>query len=179
MVWSILYCGFQLLTNRHQEMWWLDFSISSSDHWIVSWMELRNLWNSWTSSKKWVHSRNVSSAFHAQSHVRPHLGRFLIVASIWFSSITSAAVLESYWVVLPLGAFCLRIHSQGEMDLPLHFKGFRNYSYRVVKECVDRFIGIGENLMCTSLRQVGYGWGLSNRVELSRTWWEGCFHTMN
>ena len=48
----------------------------SSDHWIVSWMELRNLWNSWTSSKKWVHSRNVSSAFYAQSHVRPHLGRF-------------------------------------------------------------------------------------------------------
>ena len=41
------------------------------------------------------------------------------------------------------------------MDLPLHFKGFRNNSYKIVKESVDRFIGIGENLMCTSLRQVG------------------------
>ena len=55
------------------------------------------------------------------------------------------------------------------MDLPLHFKGFRNNSYRVVKECFDRFIGIGENFTCTSLRQVGYLCGLSGRVELSRT----------
>ena len=57
----------------------------------------------------------------------------------------------------------------GEMDLPLHFKGFRNNSYRVVKECIERFIGIGENFTCTSLRQVGYLCSLSGRVKLSRT----------
>ena len=54
------------------------------------------------------------------------------------------------------------------MDLLLHFKGFRNYSYRVVKECIHWFIGIDENLTYTSMRQVGYQCGLSGRVELSR-----------
>ena len=102
--------------------WWMDinewddltFLISSSDHWIVSWMELRNFWNSWTSSKEQIYSSNVPSAFHAQSYMRLHLGWFLKKASILFSSTTSAAVLVRYWVVLPLGAFCLGIHSQGK-----------------------------------------------------------------
>ena len=57
----------------------------------------------------------------------------------------------------PTGCLLFENTFAAEMDLPLHFKGFRNYSYRVVKECVDRFICIGENLMGTSLRQVGYG----------------------
>ena len=55
---------------------------------------------------------------------------------------------------------------KGKMDLPLHF---RNNSYKIVKESVDRFIGIGENFTCTSLRQVGYLCSLSGRVELSRS----------
>ena len=76
----------------------------------------------------------------------------MIVASILFSSTTYAAVLELSGALT--GCLLFENTFTAEMDLPLHFKGFRNYSYRVVKECFDRFIGIGENLMCTSLRQV-------------------------
>ena len=56
----------------------------------------------------------------------------------------------------PTGCFLFENKFTGGNGSAFAFqKNFRNYSYRVVKECIHRFIGIDGNLTYTSMRQVG------------------------